>query len=205
MLDNIFHVLKLIIIGLILGSLVVLSSLKIHEKYLIDHNGPNRDFLRGEITAASALPLALHIAALPYGSDLTVYIDSEGGSVQTLNLLLTLVRFNNIHIHAVVVGSSLVASAAADFAAKADTAEFDPAALIVYHLGEICPVGEECRKLSIQDKDPMLQKIAESSAELVRVALKKCIITEEEFNRVLAGEDVMLIGAEANQNMQKCK
>ncbi len=205
MIKDIFSVLKLAFLGFFLGVVLVVAGVKTIHYATHASDVPNRGFLMNEMTAESVFALQMQIISLPYGSDLTVYIDSPGGSMAALNALFVLIDANNIHIHSKVLGSSLAASAAANFLVHSDTMEISDAAIIVFHLGSLCDTKDFCHKMSMTDPDPINRAIAESSAQLVKVALKKCVITDEQYGRVLKGDDVFIIGEEANSNKAKCE
>lgn len=187
------------ILTVLIGLLILIGINRVlNDRYFL-HHYPH-GFLFGEITEGSVLKLELQILSLPYGSDLDVYIDSPGGSVMALNTLLTFIKVNNIHVHSHVIASSFCASAAANFLADSDTQDVDNAAIIVYHLGSL---GD--KRLTMNDSDVFIRILARSAAQMVKAARDKCLITKDEYQRVLAGEDVFVLGEEVNYNKLACK
>lgn len=197
------HNLVYVLLGIVLGALVFISYVRIDSKVVSPQH--NVMIFRGELDLKSTYQMLVKIASLPYGSDLDVYIDSPGGSIACLETLFLAIKVNGIVVHAHTYGPALAASAAAIFMIKADTMDIDPATIFVFHLGSMCPTDNECHPMSVDAKDITERYMARSTAALNKVALDKCMITKEEYDQVLAGQDVFVSGTEVLSNMMSCK
>ena len=198
------NIIKVILVLFISG--IILSLMPFPSVDFINHVLTHRvAYLSNEMTMQSVQQLENDMKSLLPGETLDVYINSPGGQIAALAQLLSIKKIFDVRINAIVVGQNLAASAAADFLNNADTLDIADSAIIVYHTGYTCDsTGVFCKRLMINDPDPMLAAVAQASLEEVKKALKRCIITKDEFDRVAAGQDVFITGAEANQNMEDC-
>lgn len=195
--------LELVILGILIGTVSIIIGLKASH-YLYPPKPKNTMIFYGELNGTTVLPMIGKVTSLPFGSDLDVYINSPGGSILALEMLFLAIKANDIHIHSHAVGPALVASAAAIFFVKSDTMDVDPATIFVFHLGSICHVGQECHPMSLNSEDLSEKFMAQSTAELNRVALERCLITKEDYDLILQGEDLTVMGRTVINNMANC-
>ncbi|MBI4906852.1 MAG: ATP-dependent Clp protease proteolytic subunit [Acidobacteria bacterium] len=138
---------------------------------------PNRSIhIRGEIGQRLVDSVAPAVFALQFEnrSPITVYIDSPGGSIESADLLLRLLRAsdqdNTPPCRILTAASGLVASAAAHLLCSGDYAMIQPETVVHFH-GVRYPVREN---ITQEDALWMTELLKDHNAKMARVMAQRC-------------------------------
>ncbi len=194
----------------ILGSIVGLSIASYGPILLEDikytYLFHNVTYLHGEITPDSTSMLNLYFNQLPIYSHVDVYINSPGGDVGAWIELMTTIHARHIRIHAIVAPQAWAGSAAALFALEAETLSLSDSSLFIFHTGSaIDPDTHKRIVLLPTSPNVMLAALARATIAENNIALKKCYITKEDMDKIMAGEDLFITGKQMKANIQACK
>lgn len=169
--------------------------------------------LSGRVTEESVKETVKTITEAGLGDTIVVRIRSEGGYVYAAERVLYAMDHSRARVKVLV--DLYAASAAAYLFSHANDQEVSNNAIILYHRPSKCvkrmvitmliPFKEEeqivCTKLVDTDNGPLDQETLALHKKLLKEALDKHIIDQNEYNRVEKGEDVEVLGSEINRRI----
>lgn len=166
--------------------------------------------LYGPMTYESVMSVAYTLKEAKSTDTVIIDINSPGGNLAAFAQLLELRRSFTGHLIVTVRIGSMAASAAALFLTVADEVQVELGSTVMYHLPSSCIVDEKkpeernCKKIYPNTTDASEKWAVELDLELIRLAIQRCILNQQDYDKIVAGDDVSKSGREIIKSMRSC-
>ena len=128
----------------------------------------------------------------------TIYIDSPGGMIASGGLIASAIDSSRATVKTVARGLCASAAALIHSAAKPGNATVEPFAMMLYHMSSHFDSGT-----STAIRERAANQVKYVNETLLAKALSDGHITQEEFDRIQTGVDIMIDGLEWNRRVNK--
>ena len=213
----------------IITVLFMLSSYTLHSEGLADLFGGKSEpayytseidgrlkvYLTDEIKDPNAYTALIATISSSNASDIDLYLSGNGGSVRSLNNITNILDKSGKTVHVKVYGDVYSAHAMLAISFEDMTAA-DDNILFLFHIpaselksGDVVPPEEACnavdpslkdRGISSKQKCVEYAKMFMKQFEMTTLPKIKKVLTAEQYNRMLAGEDVTITYKELKEN-----
>ena len=129
---------------------------------------------------------------------ITIYIDSPGGMIASGGLIASAIDGSRATVKTVARGLCASAAALIHSAAKPGNATVEPFAMMLYHMSSHYDSGT-----STAIRERAANQVNYVNETLLSKALADGHITQDEFDRIQTGVDIMIDGREWNRRVNK--
>jgi hypothetical protein len=213
MFDKIKKYLRILVLSSILLTFTGTLSTYVMLEYKAGQNAIRETHLVGEMSEISVLPVVAAIASNQDNNTLYIYINSPGGDLAAFVMIQQALNHHKGTVIAVLKSGETAASAAAMVFVLADKQVIEEGGLFMMHRPSTlvncknpsAPTTETCDMKKVPLEGGWQNHyVNEVVMNVVKIAIKKCLIPASDYGRILAGEDVYHTSGELLEAKKSC-